>query len=201
MLCWFLAHINMNQPQVPWYTYVPSLLILCPITSPASRMSQSTGLSFLCHIANSHCLSISYGNVYASMLFCQFVLLSPSPFASTSVFSMSATLLLPCKQVHQSYFSRFRIFVVVFQSLSHVQLFETPWTAAHQASLCFTISWSLLQLMSIDSVTPSNHLVLCLALLLPSIFPRVFSSESALCIRWPKTWSFSFSILPRNIQD
>ena len=93
--------------------------------------------------------------------------------------------------------------VVVVQSLSHVQLFETPWTAARQASLSFTISWSLLQLMSIESVMPSNHLVLCLTLLLPSAFPRVFSSGSALCIRWPKTWgfSFSFNILPRSIQD
>ena len=73
----------------------------------------------------------------------------------------------------------------------------TPWTAAHQASLSFTISQSLLKLMSIESVIPSNHLILCCPLLLlPSIFPsiRVFSNESALCIRWPKYWSFNFSI-------
>ena len=77
----------------------------------------------------------------------------------------------------------------------------TPWTAALQASLAITNSWSLLKLMSIESVTPSNHLILCHALLLPpSIFPssRVFSSESVLCIRWPKCWSFSFSISPSN---
>ena len=77
----------------------------------------------------------------------------------------------------------------------------TLWTAAHQASLSFTISWSLLKLMSIESVTPSNHLILCRPLLLlPSIFPsiRVFSNESVLCIRWPKYWSFSFSISPSN---
>ena len=77
----------------------------------------------------------------------------------------------------------------------------TPWTAAHQASLFFTISWSLLKLTSIESVMPSNHLILCRPLLLlPSIFPsiRVFSNESALCIRWPKYWSFSFSISPSN---
>ena len=82
-----------------------------------------------------------------------------------------------------------------------VQLFETPWTAAHQASLYFTISWGLLKLMSIESVMPSNHLILCHPLLLPpSIFPsiRVFSSESVLCIRWPKYWSFSFSVSPSN---
>ena len=76
------------------------------------------------------------------------------------------------------------------------------WTAAHQASLSFTISQSLLKLMSIESVMSSNHLVLCCPLLLPSsISPsiRVFSNESALCIRWPKYWSFSFSISPSNI--
>ena len=86
------------------------------------------------------------------------------------------------------------------QSLSHVQLFATPWAAAHQASLFITNSWSLLKLMSIASVMPSNHLVLCCPLLLPSIFPsiRVFSNESALRIRWPKYWSFSFSISPSS---
>ena len=87
------------------------------------------------------------------------------------------------------------------QSLSHVQLFVTPWTAAHQASLSITNSWSPPKPMSIESVMPSNHLILCrLLLLLPSIFPsiRVFFNESALRIRWPKYWSFSFSISPSN---
>ena len=87
------------------------------------------------------------------------------------------------------------------QSLSHVHLFATPWTAAHQASPSINNSWSLLKLMSIKSVMPSSHLILCHALLLPpSIFPsiRVFSNESVLCIRWPKYWSFSFSISPSN---
>ena len=98
---------------------------------------------------------------------------------------MPLSLLPKCNLAHA---------VVVVKSLSHVQLFATPWTAAHQASLSFTISRSLLKLMSIESVMPSNHLVLCHPLL-PSIFPsiRVFSSESALCIRWPKYWSFSIS--------
>ena len=85
--------------------------------------------------------------------------------------------------------------VVVVQLLTWVQLFVTAWTA-HQASLSFTISWSLLKLMSTESVMPSNHLILCHSLLLlPSVFPsiRVFSSESALYIRWPKYWSFSIS--------
>ena len=87
------------------------------------------------------------------------------------------------------------------QSLSHVWLFVTPWTAAHQASLSITNSRSLLKLMSIESVMPSNRLILCLPLLLlPSIFPsiRVFSNESALHMRWPKYWSFSFNISPSN---
>ena len=85
--------------------------------------------------------------------------------------------------------------------LSHVQLFVTPRTAAHQASLSFTISWSLLKLMSIESVITSKHLILCHPLLLlPSIFPniKVFSSELVLHISWPKYWSFSFSISPSN---
>ena len=87
------------------------------------------------------------------------------------------------------------------QFLSHVRLFTTPWTAAHQASLSITTSWSLLKLMSIESVMPSSHLTLCHPLLLlPSIFPsiRVFSNELALRIRWPKYWSFSFNVSPSN---
>ena len=92
------------------------------------------------------------------------------------------------------------IFAVV-QSLSHVQFFVTPWTAACQASLSFTISWSLLNLISLESTLPSNHLILYHPLLLlPSIFPSIrdFSNESVLHIRWPKYWSFSFSISPSN---
>ena len=86
------------------------------------------------------------------------------------------------------------------QLLSHVWLVATPWRAARQASLSITNSWSLLKLMSIESVMPSSHLILCCTLLLPSIFPsiRIFSNESVLYIRWPKCWSFSFSISPSN---
>ena len=87
------------------------------------------------------------------------------------------------------------------QLLSHLPLFETPWTVARQASLSHTNSWSLLKLMSIESVMPSNHLILYLSLLLPpSIFPsiRVFSNESILHIRWLKYWNFSLSISPSN---
>ena len=90
---------------------------------------------------------------------------------------------------------------MVVQSLSSLWFFETPWTAARQASLSFTISRSSLKLMSIESVMPSKHLILCRPLIfLPSIFPsiRVFANESAIHIRWPKYWSFSFNISPSN---
>ena len=85
------------------------------------------------------------------------------------------------------------------QSLSHIQLFASQWTATHQAFLSHTNSWSLLKLMSIESVMPSNHLILCHPLLLLSsnfFSIRVFSNESVLCIRWPKYWSFAFSFSP-----
>ena len=90
-----------------------------------------------------------------------------------------------------------QVTVSSIQSLSHVQLFATPWTTACQASLSITNSQSLPKLMSIESAMPSNHLTL---FLLPSVFPsiRIFSSESVLCIRWPKYWNFSFNISPSN---
>ena len=100
----------------------------------------------------------------------------------------------------QHYFSLSILFPSV-QSLSRVRLFVITWTAACQASLSITNSWSLHKLMSIKSVMPSNHLILCCPLLLlPLIFPsiRVFSNESVLCIRWPKYWNFSFSVSPSN---
>ena len=92
-------------------------------------------------------------------------------------------------------------FFVIVHSLSHIRLFVTPWTTAYQASLSFTISQSLLKLISFELVMPSNHLILCRPLLLPSsVFPslRVFSDESVLLIRWPKYWSFSLNISPSN---
>ena len=107
--------------------------------------------------------------------------------------------LLPLKFVHKS--RRNRTCSKTVQSYSHNQLFATPWTAAGLASLSIINSHSLLKLMSIESVMPSNHLILCCPLLLlPSVFPsiRVFSNESVLHIRWPKYWSFSFSISPSN---
>ena len=101
----------------------------------------------------------------------------------------------------ESFFTTYPFQFSSIQSLSLVRLFANPWTAACQASLSVTSSQSLLKLMSIKSVMPSHHLILCQPLLLPpSIFPsiRVFSNESVLCIRWPNYWSFSFNISPSN---
>ena len=112
---------------------------------------------------------------------------------------LTAQVLQICAHYYAHRFSSVQFSSV--QLLSRVRFFATPWTAAHQASLSITNSWSLLKLISIESVILSNHLILCRPLfLLPSVFPsiRVFSSESALCIRWPKYWSFSFSISPSN---
>ena len=109
--------------------------------------------------------------------------------------------MLASKAPGRTEFGRYKGWFSSVQSLSHVQLFVIPWTAAHQASLSITNSQSLLKLMSIELVMPSNHLILCRPLLLlTSIFPsiRVFSNESVLCIRWPKYWSFSFTISPSN---
>ena len=111
---------------------------------------------------------------------------------------------LPIKEKHEAednYKIISHLYISSVQSLSHVQLFATTWTAACQASLSITNSQSLLKLMSIESVMPSNHLFLCCPLLLPSsIFPsiRVFSNESVLTIRWQKFWSFSFNISPSS---
>ena len=93
-----------------------------------------------------------------------------------------------------------KCFVVVVRLLSCVQLFAIPWIRTYQASLFFTISWSLLKLMSTESVMPYNHLFYHPLFLLPSIFPsiKVFSSESALHVRWPNYWSFNFSVHPSN---
>ena len=104
-----------------------------------------------------------------------------------------------CKPIHLQYSECPAI--AQFSSLSCVQLFMTPWTTARQASLSITNSQNLLKLMSIEPVMPSNHLIVCHPLLLlASIFPRirVFSNESALCIKWPNYWSFSFSISPSD---
>ena len=114
-------------------------------------------------------------------------------------------ILIKCIKDEQNFEAQNRLYNLTsvqfssVQSLSHVQRFATPWTTARQASLSITNSRSLLKLMSIEPVMSSNHLILCNPLLLlPSLFPRirVFSSKSVLCTRWPKYWSFSFSISP-----
>ena len=134
------------------------------------------------------------------------------PYMTTGK-TISLTIWTSVSKVMSLIFNMLSRFVIAFfprrvhlsiswrQSFSRVRLFATPWTAAHQASLSITNSRSLLKLMSIESVMPSKHLILYHPLLLPpSIFPsiRVFSNESALRIRWPKYWSFSFSISPSN---
>ena len=154
------------------------------------------------------------------LIFCHPLFLLPSIFPSIRVFCNESVLCIrwpkywsfsfsisPSNEYSGLIFFRMDwldLFEIQFhsvQSLSHVWLFVTPWTVVHQASLSITNSWSLLKLMSIESVMPSNHLIQCLPLLLPpSIFPsiRVFSSESVLCISWPKYWSFSCSISPSS---
>ena len=106
-----------------------------------------------------------------------------------------------CVCVYMYIYIYTHIYISSVELLSHVRLFATPWTAARQASLSITNSQHLLKLMSIESVMPSNHLIICCPLLLlPSIFPsiRVSSNESVLHIRWPKDWSFNFNISPSN---
>ena len=142
-----------------------------------------------------------------------FLSLPPTSSSHTSRSSQSTRLSSLCYTVTSHYLSVLHMVMLIcimnfqsgvfFQLLSCIQLVATSWDAAHQASLSFTISWRLLKLMSIELVMPSNHHILCwLLLCLPSIFPsiRVFSNESALCIRWPNIGASS-SVLPVNIQD
>ena len=132
------------------------------------------------------------GRVYILMLLYLYVPLFPSSTVSTSPFSIFMSHFFPATRFINAIFLDF-ILLLLFSCC--VWLFVTPWTAAHQSSLSFTISLTFLKLMSIESVIPSDHLVLCHPLLLPSVFlsVRVFSNKSALCIRWPKYWRFSIS--------
>ena len=124
----------------------------------------------------------------------------PHGVQNPSSLTRDQTWVPPVLEVQSSQESPYPFNISSVQSLSHVQVFATPRPAAHQASLSITNSRSLLKLMSIQSVMPSNHLILCCPLLLPSIFPsiRLFSNESVLRIRWPKNWSFSFNISSSN---
>ena len=173
------------------YTNVPSLL--SPLSSPYQKQSldchKTLGWAPSFTQQSLTCFYFTYGNVYVSMFSSQFAPLSLQPW--------NWKMLAPWKESYDQPSS--------VQLLRRVWLFVTPWTAARQASLYITNSQSLLRFMSIESVMPSNHFILRHPLLLlPSIVPsiRVFSNDSALHIRWPKYWSFSFkSVLPKNTQD
>ena len=135
---------------------------------------------------------------FSGLLHCK---MTVSPLLTNTLFKEDNLKLYKYPHSPLTLFNNFSIYQwVVVQLLSHVWLFATPWTAASQASLSFTISQSFLKLISIELMMPSNHLILCHPLFLPSIFPsiRIFSHESVLCIRWPKIWSFSFSISPSS---
>ena len=153
---------------------------------------------FWCKIGFWKCFGTSRSNHWAGH--CQ--LLYKIHFSSHIIIQLRNGLLLLHRRrddVISKQFSDLQSGHVVVQLLSHLQFFVTPWTAARQASLSFTISWSLIKLMFIETMMPSNHLILCCPLLLlPSGLPSIrdFSSESALCIRWPNYWSFS--IRPSN---
>ena len=168
-----------------------------PFPPPGDLPIQQSNLGLRCLL---HCRHVPYQWTTGEASFSTTFILS---FSVTFFFFNSAVPGLRCStQDLSSSIVACGIFFsfVVVQSLHHVWLFATLWIAALQASLSFTISWSVLKLMSIESKMPLNHLILCRPLLLPSIFPsiRVFSDESVLRIRWPKYWSFSFSISPSN---
>ena len=152
-------------------------------------------ISVLCHIYSEKALGLCRSDLHSRVAFSTRPSLSPLWHLTFCLLPSLWNLAFPSFiLLHRTQFSS-------VQSLSRVRLFASYWTAACQASLSITNSQSLLKLMSIESVMPSNHLILCRPLLLlPTSFPsiRVFSNESALCIRWPKDWNFSFSISPSN---
>ena len=187
-------HISHN------YTYIPSLLSLplLPSSHPA-RSSWRMGLGSLCYVATSHQLSVLHMIVYIYQ--CYFLHLFHSLLSSLCPQVSSLYLHLQSFPANRFINIIFIDFTSSVQSLSRVHLSATPQTAPCQASLSITISQSLLKLTSIESVMPSNHLILCSPfLLLLSILPsiKVFSNESTLRMRWPKYWSFSFNISPSN---
>ena len=207
-------------------THTPVLLCCCSVVKSCLTLCDPMdcsmpGSSVLYHLPEFAQIHAHWvGDVIYQLILCRPLLLSPSVFPSIRVFSNESALCIRWPKYWNFSFSisasseysgliSFRIdwfdlLAVQFSSvqlLSRVRLFATPWITARQASLPITNSQNLPKLMSIESVMPSNHLILCHPLLLlPSIFPsiRVFSNESALHIRWPKYWSFSFNISPYN---
>ena len=189
MLCQFLLYSKVNQ----LYVYLYPLFFGSP-----SHLGHYRELSqrSLCNTIGTHYLIIYLIIYFIPALFFNYsaTCLPISPlfwisFPFRSLQRIEQRSLCNVIGTHYLIISHFLFYTcIVLQLLSHVRLFATPWTSAHQASLSFTISWSLLKLMSIESVMQSNHLILCHPLLLlPSIFPsiRVFSNESTLHIRWP----------------
>ena len=187
------ARLAVLKYQGPWgqIPSMPEARGFSPVISPGTQPSQSPEG---CPTPISHlpCLKTPSENCPELKLFSHVQL-----FAIPWTVAYQTPPSMQCSR--QEYWSGLP-FPSPVQSLSRVRLFVTPWTAARQASLSITNSWSPPKPMSIESVMPSNHLILCRPLLLPSIFPsiRVFSNESALPIRWPKYWSFSFNISPSN---
>ena len=167
------------------------------------KRSLTWSISIVLWVSRNVCLSFLKTCPYAPPWCSLWHILSLNSLFSRDIVGFTVTEDLDMKKVAHIHRRRSNLSTKKFvpfssvQSLSHVGLFVIPWTAAGQASVSISISWSLLKLTSIESAMPSNHLILCLLLLLlPSVFPsiRVFSSESVLSFRWPKCWSFSFSI-------
>ena len=190
-----MPYIDVNQPWVYMCSpsWTPSHLPPHPI--PLGHPSSPVP-STLSHASNLDWQFVSHMIIY--MFQCHSIPPSPSPREYKRLFYTSVSLLLSRIQGHCYHLSKFHIYVFSsVQLLSHVRLFATPWIAACQVSLSITNSQSSFRLTSIEVVMPSSHLILCGPLLLLSpIPPRVFSNESTLRMRWPKYWSFSFSIIP-----
>ena len=196
-----MPYIDLNPPWV--YMCSPSWTPLPPPSpSHPSGSSQCTNPKHpVSCIKPGLAIHFTYDNLHVSMPLSHIILPSPSPTEFKRLFNTSVSLLLSLIQGYRYLLSKFHIYAFSsVQSLSHARLFATSWITARQASLSITNSQSSLKLMSIELVLPSSHLILCRPLLLPPVPPsiRVFSNESTLRMRWPKYWSFSFSISPSN---
>ena len=184
------------------YSHVPSLLDCPPISLTIPPFSLLQSPTWVLWVTQPIPIGYSFYIWYCKFL-CYCLYTSPLPTMSIDLFCacFSIAALKINSSVPSLQIPYIRVSISLVQSFSRVRLFATPWAAAHQASLSITNSQSPPKPMSIESVMPSSHLSLCHPLLLlPPIFPRfrVFSNESALCIRWPEYWSFSFSITPSN---